>query len=75
MLSAFQIIFLVVQKTIGVSPKHFSEAEKLFFATEKCFCLTEKMFSEAPTAFSLTPKSRLFLLRRSGYRSIPFLVM
>src|SRR5271157_4561731 len=71
MFSAFQIIFSLVEKRIGVSPKLFSEAEKHFFGSEKCFCMTEKMFSEAPTVFSLT-QNRLFPLRRSNSRSIPF---
>ena len=49
MFSAGKIVFLVVEKTIGVSPKLFSEAEKLFFASENSFFITKKIVGEAPT--------------------------
>ena len=64
MFSAFKIVIFLVEKTIGVSQKHFCVAPTLFFASEKCFSITEKIVGEARTPFGLT-KNPAFLLRRS----------
>jgi hypothetical protein len=54
MFSVFKIVIFLVEKTIGESPKLFSEAEIIFFASVKSFSMTQKIVSEAPTAFGLT---------------------
>jgi hypothetical protein len=53
MFSIIKIISFLVLIIIGVSQKHFAEAEMIFLASEKSFSVTQMVLGKAPIAFSL----------------------